>query len=54
MSRSKIANETERIQVVLDKDQKEEFYYICKSNSHNPSELIRKWITEYLQNKKRG
>lgn len=39
---------TDKITIVMSPSMKEEFYETCERQSINPSHLIRKWITGFI------
>jgi metal-responsive CopG/Arc/MetJ family transcriptional regulator len=39
------------IQIKLPKELKQQFFDKAKENAQNPSELIRRWIAEYVETK---
>jgi metal-responsive CopG/Arc/MetJ family transcriptional regulator len=40
---------TSYIHIRIQKELKDQFDELCKDNAINQSELIRKWIVEYIQ-----
>lgn len=41
------------LQIRIDKDIRDSFKEVCSDNAVNPSALIRKWITEYIEKEKK-
>lgn len=40
------------IKIRLPKEEKEQFFNVCKSKAVNPSELLRQFITGYIKDNK--